>query len=66
MSYALLFHKQFYFVISSLKIIHHGNPGNLESFCTFLKFGFAWDYQNFSPVGILLYLVQNLNILWNF
>jgi hypothetical protein len=30
-----MFRKQFYFVVSGLKIIGHGNPGNnLESLCT--------------------------------
>jgi hypothetical protein len=30
-----MFHKQFYFAVSGLKIIGHGNPdNNLESPCT--------------------------------
>jgi hypothetical protein len=34
LNYTLKFHKQFYFFISGLEIIGHGNPdNNLESFC---------------------------------
>jgi hypothetical protein len=34
MSYTFISHKQFYFVVSSLKIINHRNPdNNLESPC---------------------------------
>jgi hypothetical protein len=34
LSYTFIFHKQFYFVVSGLKIIGHGNPdNNLESPC---------------------------------
>jgi hypothetical protein len=34
-TYVFIFHKQFYFVVSGLKIIGHGNPDkNLESLCT--------------------------------
>jgi hypothetical protein len=33
MSYTFIFHQQYYFVISGLKIIGHGNPdNNIESF----------------------------------
>jgi hypothetical protein len=34
LSYTFIFRKQFYFVVSGLKIIGHGNPdNNLESPC---------------------------------
>jgi len=34
LSYTFIFRKQFYFVVSGLKIIGHGNPdNNLESSC---------------------------------
>jgi hypothetical protein len=37
MSYTFIFRKQFYFVISGLKIIGHGNhDNNLESHCIFI------------------------------
>jgi hypothetical protein len=40
LSYTFIFHKQFYFVVSGLKIIGHGNPdNNLESPCTSLAKG---------------------------
>jgi hypothetical protein len=33
-AFMFIFHKQFYFVVSGLKIICHGNPdNNLESLC---------------------------------
>jgi hypothetical protein len=38
LSYTFIFRKQFYFVVSGLKIIGHGNPdNNLESPCSYTE-----------------------------
>jgi hypothetical protein len=38
LSYTFFFRKQFYFVVSGLKIVGHGNPdNNLESSCRIEK-----------------------------
>jgi hypothetical protein len=68
LSYTFIFRKQFYFVISGLKIIGHGNPdNNLESPCILEEAMVStWQWQS-NPntqrfLGIISYIRK---VMWN-
>jgi hypothetical protein len=67
LSYTFIFRKQFYFLISGLKIIGHGNPdNNLESPCIY---GLGWFYRwkNVSVIWLLIlyaFLSYNRPTFW--